>query len=252
MTSGIHINISDGVLTITLDRPAKKNALTGRMYETMTAALVDASAQTTIRAVLIHGAGGMFTAGNDLEDFLGGPDGAAPALSFIRALADFEKPIVAAVEGQAVGVGTTMLFHCDLVYAAPDARFTMPFVDLGLVPEAASTLLTPIRLGYAKAAAMLLLGEPLDAAGADTAGLVTSIVSADVLLQHSREKAKSLAMKPAEALLATRRLMKASSDAVINRIDQEAELFEIALRSAEAREAINAFLQRRALAPTRD
>jgi len=173
-----HIAIIEeqGVMEIHIDRPDKKNALTGAMYRTMTAALADASMRADIGAVLIAGRGDAFCAGNDLQDFLAGPEGGAAAFAFIRAIATFDKPLVAAVQGLAVGVGTTMLFHCDLIYAAPDARFVMPFVNLGLVPEAGSSLLAPAILGHARAAAMLLLGEPMDADSAARAGSAGAVL----------------------------------------------------------------------------
>ena len=181
MSEHIAIIEDQGVMEIQIDRPDKKNALTAAMYRAMIAALADASARPEIGVVLIAGRGDAFCAGNDIADFMAGPEGGAAAFDFIQAIAAFDKPLVAAVQGLAVGVGTTMLFHCDLVYAAPDARFVMPFVNLGLVPEAGSSLLAPAILGHAKAAAMLLLGEPLDAQGADSAGLVTGVVAACLL-----------------------------------------------------------------------
>lgn len=235
----------DGVLEIHIDRPDKKNALTAAMYRAMTAALADAAARPAIGAVLFAGRGDAFSAGNDLKDFLAGPEGGAAAFDFIRAIAGFEKPLVAAVQGLAVGVGTTLLFHCDLVYAAPDARFIMPFVNLGLVPEAGSSLLAPATLGHAKAAAMLLLGEPMDAQAADRAGLVTALVPADSLLDHARAKAQALTAKPPQALALTRRLMKGDPAALVARMEEEASLFHQALASAEAREAFTAFFEKR-------
>lgn len=245
MADLVKVTYDSYVLEIEIDRPGKKNALTGAMYRIMTSALADASHRHDIRAVLIHGMGDAFCAGNDLADFVSGPEGAAAAFDFIRAIAMFEKPIVVAVQGLAVGVGTTLLFHCDLVYAAPDARFVMPFVNLGIVPEAGSSLLAPATLGYAKAASMLLLGEPLDAQGADMAGLITGIVPADALLDHARSKARLLTSKPPEALLATRRLMKGDQAAVAARLDEEAALFRDAMQSPEAQEAFAAFFEKR-------
>jgi enoyl-CoA hydratase/carnithine racemase len=245
MSEGILVIDSGGVLEILIDRPEKKNALTAPMYRAMTAALASASARPDIGVVLVGGLGDAFCAGNDLADFMSGPDGAEAALNFIRAIAVFEKPLVAAVQGLAVGVGTTMLFHCDLVYAAPDAAFVMPFVNLGIVPEAASSLLAPATLGHAKAAAMLLLGEPLDAQGAERAGLVTAVVPANALLGHARAKAAALMAKPPEALLATRRLMKGDPALVSARIEEEARIFREALQSPEAREAFIAFFEKR-------
>lgn len=233
------------VIEIHIDRPDKKNALTAAMYRTMTAALADASGRADVGGALITGRGGAFCAGNDLMDFMAGPEGGAAAFAFIRAIAAFDKPIVAAVEGLAVGVGTTMLFHCDLIYAAPDARFIMPFVNLGIVPEAGSSLLAPAVMGHAKAAAMLLLGEPMDARTADHVGLITAIVPADSLLAHARAKTAALMSKPPRALAATRRLMKGDPAPIVARIEEEARLFREALVSAEAQEAFAAFFEKR-------
>jgi len=245
MGEGIERIESGGVIELHLDRAEKKNALTAAMYRTLTAALEEASRRPEIGAVLIAGKGDAFCAGNDLAAFLSGPEGAEAAFAFIRAIAVFDKPIVAAVQGLAVGVGTTMLLHCDLVYAAPDARFVMPFVNLGLVPEAGSSLLAPMLMGHAKAAAMLLLGEPMDAEGADKAGLVTAILPHDALLDHARAKAAALMTKPPQALAHTRRLMKGDPAPVVARIEEEARLFRETMQSAEAREAFTAFFEKR-------
>lgn len=242
---GIETIESGGIIELHLDRADKKNALTAAMYRTMTAALGEATERADIDAVLIAGKGDAFCAGNDLKDFLAGPEGGAAAFEFISVIARFEKPIVAAVQGLAVGVGTTMLFHCDLVYAAPDARFVTPFVNLGIVPEAASSLLAPAVMGHAKAAAMLLLGEPMDAESADKAGLVTAIVPADQLLAHARAKAAALAAKPPQALAHTRRLMKGDPASIMARIEEEGRLFRETMQSAEAREAFTAFFEKR-------
>ena len=246
MSNGIEIIEQGGVLEIHIDRPDKKNALTAAMYDSMTAALSDASARSDIGAVLIAGKGDAFCAGNDLKDFTQGPQGGAAAFAFIRAIAGFDKPLIAAVQGLAVGVGTTMLFHCDLVYAASDARFIMPFVNLGIVPEAGSSLLAPATLGHAKAAAMLLLGEPMDAQTADRSGLVTAIIPTEELLGHARAKAATLMKKPPKALAATRRLLKGDPAALLDRIEEEARLFEQMLESEEAQEAFAAFFEKRA------
>lgn len=246
MSEHIAVIEQAGVLEIHIDRPDKKNALTAAMYRAMTAALADASARADIGAVLFAGRGDAFCAGNDLKDFLAGPEGGAAAFAFIRAIAAFDKPLVAAVQGLAVGVGTTMLFHCDLIYAAPDARFVMPFVNLGIVPEAGSSLLAPALMGHAKAAAMLMLGEPMDAQGADRAGLVTAIVPADQLLDHARARAAALMAKPPQALAVTRRLMKGDPATLNARIDEEARLFRESLTSPEAQEAFTAFFEKRA------
>ena len=246
MSEHIAVIEQAGVLEIHIDRPDKKNALTTAMYRAMTAALADASARADIGAVLFAGRGDAFCAGNDLKDFLAGPEGGAAAFAFIRAIVAFDKPLVAAVQGLAVGVGTTMLFHCDLIYAAPDARFIMPFVNLGIVPEAGSSLLAPALMGHAKAAAMLMLGEPMDAQGADRAGLVTAIVPADQLLDHARARAAALMAKPPQALAVTRRLMKGDPATLTARIDEEARLFRESLTSPEAQEAFTAFFEKRA------
>ncbi|WP_145201990.1 enoyl-CoA hydratase-related protein [Sphingobium sp. B2] len=246
MSEHIAVIEQAGVLEIHIDRPDKKNALTAAMYRAMTAALADASDRADIGAVLFAGRGDAFCAGNDLKDFLAGPEGGAAAFAFIRAIAAFDKPLVAAVQGLAVGVGTTMLFHCDLIYAAPDARFVMPFVNLGIVPEAGSSLLAPALMGHAKAAAMLMLGEPMDAQGADRVGLVTAIVPADQLLDHARAKAAALMAKPPQALAVTRRLMKGDPATLTARIDEEARLFRESLTSPEAQEAFTAFFEKRA------
>ena len=246
MSEHIAVIEQAGVLEIHIDRPDKKNALTTAMYRAMTAALADASARADIGAVLFAGRGDAFCAGNDLKDFLAGPEGGAAAFAFIRAIVAFDKPLVAAVQGLAVGVGTTMLFHCDLIYAAPDARFVMPFVNLGIVPEAGSSLLAPALMGHAKAAAMLMLGEPMDAQGADRVGLVTAIVPADQLLDHARARAAALMAKPPQALAVTRRLMKGDPAMLTARIEEEARLFRESLTSPEAQEAFTAFFEKRA------
>ena len=246
MSGGVEVIESGGVIELHLDRADKKNALTATMYRTLIAALADASGRADIAVVLIAGKGDAFCAGNDLKDFLSGPEGGTAAFDFVRAIATFDKPIVAAVQGLAVGIGTTMLFHCDLVYAAPDARFITPFVNLGIVPEAGSSLLAPATMGHAKAAAMLLLGDPLDAEGADKAGLVSAVVPADRLLDHARAKAVALAAKPPQALAYTRRLMKGDPAALEARIEEEARLFQETMQSAEAREAFTAFFEKRA------
>ncbi|WP_176590255.1 enoyl-CoA hydratase [Sphingobium sp. EM0848] len=245
MSEGIAIVENQGVIEIHIDRPDKKNALTAAMYRTMTAALADASARADIGVVLFAGKGDAFCAGNDLKDFMAGPEGGEAAFDFIRAIAAFDKPVVAAVQGLAVGVGTTMLFHCDLVYATSDARFITPFVNLGIVPEAGASLLAPATFGYAKAASMLLLGEPMDAQTADRAGFVTAIVPVDGLLDHARQKAAALMAKPPQALAATRRLMKGDLATLNQRIEEEARLFRETLASPEAQEAFAAFFEKR-------
>lgn len=245
MSEGIETIVRAGVVEIHIDRPDKKNALTAAMYDAMTAALGQAAARADIGVVLIAGRGDAFCAGNDLKDFMAGPAGGEAAFRFIQAIAAFDKPLVAAVRGLAVGVGTTMLLHCDLVYATPDARFVMPFVDLGLVPEAGSSLLAPAVMGRAKAAAMLLLGEPMDATAAERAGLVTELVEPDGVLDHARAKAALLMRKPPRALAATRRLLRGDPEVLDRRMEEEAALFVEALRGDESREAFAAFFEKR-------
>jgi len=246
MTACPHIRIErDGaVLCVNFDRPDKKNALTGAMYLAATEALRQAGQDTTIGAILFAGSGGMFTAGNDIGDFLeaSGEPGEFPAFTFIKTLAACETPLVAAIEGLAIGIGATMMLHCDLVYAAPGTIFRLPFVDLGLVPEAASSLLLPRRIGMAKAAEYLLLGEAFDAEEALRFGLVNAIVPARELRGFAIERAGRLAAKPRAAIAATRRLMRGDGQDIQVRIDEEARLFGIAMHSDEARAAFAAFL----------
>ena len=250
MSHDIHIARDGAVLEIGIERPAKKNALTGAMYDAMRGALVDASADAGVGVVLIRGAGGAFTAGNDIADFLAAAQAAdrdggdSPAKRFIQTLARFDKPLVAAVDGVAVGIGTTLCFHCDLVYVAPGARFKMPFVDLGLVPEAGSSLLAVQRFGRARASELLMLAEGFDGARAVELGLANTLVPAEELLAHARARAQALAAKPRQALLATRRLMRGDPEALYAQMDLELEAFGKALRSPEARNAFLAFMSR--------
>jgi enoyl-CoA hydratase/carnithine racemase len=253
MTLEIEISRDGAVLIATLARPAKKNALTGPMYDRLIEALDEASQDPGIAAVLLRGSGGVFTAGNDIGDFIamamaGMQSGGAPASPgsrFIRKLADFDKPLVAAIEGQAVGIGTTLCFHCDLVYAAPDARFQMPFVNLGLVPEAGSSLLAPLRFGMARASEFLLLAEPFDAETAKGLGLVNAIVPNAGLVDHALGRAHALAAKPRQALMATRRMMRGDATALKARMDEELEAFAAMLRSPDAIKAFQTFLASR-------
>ena len=247
MQQQILVHEADGVLELCFNRPGKKNAITGAMYDALTAALLDAAERTAIRVVLIAGSGETFTAGNDIKDFLGmtGGLGDTPPSRFIHAIATFTKPLVAAVHGPAIGVGATLLLHCDLVYASPDASLLVPFVDLGLVPEAGSSMLLPMRVGYARAAALLMLGEAMDAQEALAAGLVNAIVPVDALHGHARAKALKLASKPPGALAATRALMRGDLGALHAHMRQESAAFSQALKGAEAKEAFTAFLERR-------
>lgn len=234
------------VLSIVFARQDKKNALTRAMYAETTQALLNADNDESIGAVLLSGAGGFFTAGNDIGDFLRAERDLSefPAFAFIRALASCQTPVVAAIEGVAIGIGTTLMLHCDLVYIAPSAIFKMPFVDLGLVPEAAASLLLPRRIGMAKAAQYLLLGESFDANEALRLGLANAIVQPAELKSFALERAERIAKKPRAALAAARRLMRGESAEVLDRIDQEARLFAIALQSEEARAAFAAFFSK--------
>src|SRR5262245_12346722 len=242
----IKTEIRDRIATIELARPEKKNALTAAMYATMTDTLAAAESDPGVRAILIHGARDCFTAGNDLKDFLQGPAGASQALRFVSALSKVGKPVVAAVGGPAVGIGTTLLLHCDLVYAAPGARFQLPFVPLGLVPEAASSLLLPGAVGYQRAAAWLLLGQPFTSAEALAAGIVTEVVPEETLLERARAAAAALATLPPESVRLTKQLMKRPRAAeVAAQMAEEARLFAERLQSAEAKEAMAAFIEKR-------
>lgn len=244
MSELIEVRREGGVLVVTLARPEKKNALTGAMYERLIAAFSEASGAAEIGALLLAGSQGVFTAGNDIGDFIATAQAKTDfaGARFIRALATFDKPLVAAIEGPAVGIGTTLCFHCDLVYAAHSARFSMPFVDLGLVPEAGSSLLAPLRFGAAKAAEFLLLAEPFDAETAYRLGLVNALVAPEALLAHALAKARALAAKPRQALLASRRLMRGDPAALLKHMDEEIKVFHERLRSPEAQTAFMAFM----------
>jgi enoyl-CoA hydratase/carnithine racemase len=247
MSQEIRIRAEGGVLTITFNRLERKNSITAAMYGGMTAALAGAEGDRAVRAVVLEGHEAVFTAGNDLGDFLEGGDGEhSPAHAFMRALATFPKPLIAAVCGPAIGIGTTMLLHCDLVYAGDNALFSMPFVDLGLCPEAASSLLVPRMLGHHRAAAALLLGEPLNAQSALEAGLVNRILPAAEANAFAQQQARKAASKPLGSLLETKRLMKRSEAAeVLRRIDDEFASFRRMLGEPAAKEAISAFLAKR-------
>ncbi len=240
----VAITREGAVLCVTFDRPDKKNALNRAMYMAATGALRQAGGDPSIGAVVFAGAGGVFTAGNDIADFLEarGEAGEFPAFTFIKTLAACETPLVAAIEDIAIGIGATMMLHCDLVYVAPGTVFRLPFVDLGLVPEAASSLLFPRRIGMAKTAEFLLLGEAFGADDAVRLGLANAIVPACELRGFAIERAGRLAAKPRAAIAATRRLMRGDAKEILARIEDEARLFSAAMRSDEARAAFAAFL----------
>ncbi len=245
MIEDIEVSRQGAVLSAAFARPQKKNAITGAMYEALIEAFETAERDPEIGALVLSGKGGAFTAGNDIADFLAvamHEAGEFPAWRFVSKLAEFEKPLVAAVDGLAIGVGTTLLFHCDLVYASPQARFQTPFVDLGLVPEAGSSLLAPQRFGRAKATELLLLAEAFGAEEALSLGLVNAVLPQGELLAHAMEKAAALAAKPREALLATRRLMRGDNEAVKAQMAEEMHAFSGALKSPQAHAAFQAFL----------
>ena len=248
MSDDILAERTGNILSIQLNRPAKKNAMTSSMYVAMAKLLDVANADDQVRVVLWHAAGGSFSAGNDIEDFIKNPpgQGESPQAELIRALIDFEKPLVAAVQGAAIGGGTTMLAHCDFVYAAENAKFQLPFVNLALVPEFGSSYLLPLRFGYLRAAELFLLGRSFDAARAAQLGLVTQVVSEQSLLATATETARALAEKPAAAVQAGKRLLKrAAREQLEQAVKFEAQTFAERVRSDEAKKAFAAFLDRR-------
>ncbi|HEY2585646.1 MAG TPA: enoyl-CoA hydratase [Tepidisphaeraceae bacterium] len=239
---------SGNILDIQLNRPAKKNAMTSSMYVSLAEILNNAAKDEGVRVALWHGAGDSFSAGNDLEDFLKNPPGPgeSPQARLMKALIAFDKPLVAAVRGAAIGGGTTMLTHCDFVYAGESAKFQMPFVNLGVVPEFGSSYSLPSRVGHLRAAELLLLGLPFDARRAADLGLVTRVVPDQDLLATANETARKLAEKPILALRACKRLMKRSSREPLEQaITAENEEFATRVRSAEAKEAFSAFIEKR-------
>lgn len=245
MSPCVRLDRIEGVLSVALDRPSKKNALNRDMYRALTEALVTAQQDPSIRVVVLSGSGGDFTAGNDLGDFLNfleSPE-TFPALTFVRTLALFPKPIVAAVTGAAIGIGTSMLFHCDLVFASSDAIFSMPFINLGLVPEAGVSLLAPMRLGRARATQALLLGEAFSAQQALEMGLVNAVTSPGGVKEMAIEASSRLAEKDPFALNATRRLMRGEPEKLLAQIDKEAELFVSALQAPSTQARLKAFFK---------
>jgi enoyl-CoA hydratase/carnithine racemase len=245
MTSDIEVTREGAVMSAAFARPQKKNAITGAMYEKLIEAFEEAARDPEIGALVISGKGGVFTAGNDIGDFLAvglRETGDFPAWRFVTTVAEFEKPLIAAVDGLAIGVGTTLCLHCDLVYASPQALFQTPFVNLGLVPEAGFSMLAPQRFGRAKASEFLLLGEPFGADEALRLGLVNAILPQSELLAHAIERAAALAAKPRAALLATRRLMRGDLEALKAQMAAERHAFSAALKSPEAHAAFQAFL----------
>ena len=238
----------NGVATIEIARPEKKNALTIAMYQALADAIVAASADNAVRALLITGQPGIFTSGNDIEDFMRSPprDENSPVFQFMRALLSCDKPVVAAVTGAAIGIGTTMLLHCDFVYVSDEARLAMPFVGLGLVPEFASSLVVPQLMGHARAAEKLLLGDPFTGADAVECGIANAVLPAGEVVLHARRVAERFSELPPGAVQQTKRLLRrARRPAEQEAILAEGEVFGQRLRSPEAMEAFSAFFQKR-------
>jgi enoyl-CoA hydratase/carnithine racemase len=247
MSEHIELTRRDGVLAIRMNRPDKKNALTSLMYAAMAEALLDANGDATVGAVLFLGLPGVFSAGNDLKDFAGfaaSGNLGQEVLSFLRALTIAEKPLVAAVDGLAVGVGTTMLLHCDHVLLSERAKLHTPFVNLALVPEAASSLLAPRIMGHARAFELLVMGRPFAPEQAVAAGIANSVVPSAEIEAAGFAAAAEIASKPREAVKLSRQLIKGSPDDILQRIDEEALMFAQRLRSTEAQKAFMAFLNK--------
>ncbi len=239
---------SGSVLRVELNRPTKRNAMTSGMYVKLADVFNDAAKDERTRVVLWHGAGDSFCAGNDVEDFLKNPPGPgeSPQARLMNALLDFDKPLIAAVQGAAIGGGTTMLTHCDFVYAGESAKFQMPFVNLAVVPEFGSSFSVPARIGHLRAAELILLGLPFDAQRASNLGLVTQVVPDQNLLAIATETARQLAVKPAGALQASKRLMKRPfREQIKAAMATENEVFSAQVRSEDAKEALTAFLEKR-------
>lgn len=248
MSDTLLSHLEAGVLTLTFNRPQKKNAFTGDMYDAATRALLEADQNEAVRVIVLTGAGNTFTAGNDLKDFLENPPTGetSPVFRYLRALAHLSRPVVVGVDGVAVGIGTTMLLHCDYVVASERALFSMPFINLGLCPEGASSVLLPRVAGMALASELLMFGDPFDAATALRAGLVNQVVPDASLAEVVHKRATSLAAKPVESLRLTKRLLREPLRATVDEaLSREGREFVQRLGSAEAREAFNAFLTKK-------
>jgi enoyl-CoA hydratase/carnithine racemase len=253
MAQEIEIKVEDGVQVIRFLRSQKKNAFTGPMYNAMSEALDASEKNDAVACHVFLGSGGVFSAGNDISDFLRRAQAAAsdaggvpaPSLDFIRRLPKVTKPMIAAVDGLAIGIGTTLLLHCDLVYASPAASLRTPFLDLGLIQEAGSSVTAPARMGYVRAFEMICLGEPFSAERALQAGIINAIVPADQLEATALKAARRLAAKPRQALLTSRRLLRGNPASVSAALDEEAQAYVSLMASPEAREAFTAFLEKR-------
>ncbi len=241
-------HLDQGVMTLTFNRLDKKNSITAAMYASLADAVEQAQTNAEVRVVLIQGHETIFSAGNDIADFLNHPpsDQDAPVFRFLRAIASLKKPLLAAVAGPAVGIGTTLLFHCDLVYAGDNAAFSMPFVNLGLCPEAGSSILVPQMMGHHRAAEALLMGEPFMAEAAQEVGLVNRVVPPTEVNSYAQAQARKLAAKPMSSLVETKRLMKMGQAAqIMAQIETEAASFGRMLQEPAAREAFGAFMEKR-------
>src|SRR3954468_11154815 len=249
MTDHVIVTDEGPIRTIRMTRPEKKNALTFAMYDVMAEAIETASGASPICCVLICGAPGAFSAGNDLGDFMkaamGGEGLGDSIMRFLYSLARAERPLVAAVQGVAVGIGTTMMLHCDYAVAASDARFSTPFVALGLVPEAASSLIAPRLMGHRRAFELLVMGKPLSGEDAKACGLVNQVVPAAEVEAEAMKAAQAIAALPPEGVAISRRLMKGAPDEIVRRMDEESSTFRKRLGSPEARAAFTAFLSRK-------
>jgi enoyl-CoA hydratase/carnithine racemase len=244
----IRFEVEGAVAALAFNRPQKKNAITAAMYQSAADALKEAGANDAIRVIMMTGDGGCFTAGNDLEDFLQNPPQGddSSVTQFMNTLRSMTKPVVAAVPGLAIGIGTTLLMHCDLVYAANTAKFAMPFTQLGLCPEFASSVLLPRIAGYQRAAEKLLLGEPFDAVEAEKMGLVNRVLPAEELMPFVRMQATKLAALPSESLRITKQLMQADlQGGIAGAMQSEMQHFQKMLSGPDAKEAFSAFLEKR-------
>lgn len=247
MTETVQKRREGAVLVLTLNRADKKNALTGDMYAALAAALAEANEDAAVAATLILGQPGIFCAGNDIKDFIGFAMGGAlgaPVINFLKALVANDKPLIAGVDGGAIGIGTTMILHCDYALASERAVFATPFVDLALVPEAGSSLIVPELMGHRLAFEMLVMGGRFDAKRAAECGLVNRVVPSAEIENLALETARAIAAKPREAVALSRRLMRGDTSRLLARIDEEARLFAERLKSTEARAAFEAFLSR--------
>ncbi|MEN3158469.1 enoyl-CoA hydratase [Alkalimonas sp. NCh-2] len=246
--AGVEQQLQDGVLCLTLQRPDKKNALNLLMYQQLADALKQAAVDEQVKVVLLQGQDDCFTAGNDLQDFMGGGElnQQHPTVRFLYQLAEFPKPVVAAVAGLAIGIGTTALLHCELVYATADTRFQLPFTKLGLCPEAASSLLLPQLIGYHRACEYLLLAEPFDGIAAERMGLVNRLLPASELLAFALAKAHQLAAMPTQAIQSSKRLLKANQQEALHyTLREELNEFQQLLQSDACQQAVQQFFRKK-------